>query len=342
MPQPWPPAPIPRGPSTALNLADVAGTATLAHDPRGPQAVLDDILAHTCAQSGFAAFGRVYAGSYFCDRFFLALDDAFFAEVGRFARRHGMRATLVLPIFGQATWARGSARVEELLSPGTDGAPCSFDEVVVNDPACAERTGTLLDRIGRMDAATASRAHPRLVLGRLMAKSARDPRYENPHDVRPCPLDARQASVARAAWHPALMELDPFAPVIDASPLEDALPVALHLPHSAMSTGHICEAAATARPAGRKFRPGAPCRRECLCGIDVYETGHFATGEAVYLTRQGRTVFFENPGCRVVGAPVARVIWAPDDFLCPLAPEGVPTERVRIADAEGGSAWEPF
>lgn len=336
MPQPWSPAPAPRGPSAALNLADVAGTATLAHDP---QAVLDGILARACAQSGFAAFDRVYAGSYFCDRFFLALDDAFFAEVGRFARRHGMRATLAIPIFGQATWARGTARVEELLSPGADDASCPFDEAVVNDPACAERTGALLDRIGRADA---SRPRPRLVLGRLMAKSARDPRYGDPRDVRPCPLDARQVSVARAAWHPALVELDPFAPVIDAAPLEGALPVALHLPHSAMSTGHICEAAATARPAGHKFRPGAPCRRECLHGVDVYEAERFATGEAVYLTRQGRTVFFENPGCRIVGTPVARVVWTPDDFLCPLAPEDASTEQVRATDAEGSSAWERF
>lgn len=340
MSQPWPPAPAPRGPSAALNLADVAGTATLAHGPRGPQAVLDDILARACAQSGFAAFDRVYAGSYFCDRFFLALDDAFFAEVGRFARRHGMRATLVLPILGQATWVRGTARVEGLLSPGTDGAPCTFDEVVANDPACAQRTGALLDRIGRAGAAAASRPHPRLVLGRLMAKSARDPRYGGPCDVRPCPLDARQASVARAAWHPALMELDPFAPVIDASSLEGALPVALHLPHGAMSTGHICEAASSTLPVGCKFRPSAPCRRECLSGIDVYAAERFATGETVYLTRQGRTVFFENPGCRVVGAPVARVVWTPDDFLCPLAPENGTRVRVGATDAEGGPTWE--
>lgn len=94
-----------------------------------------------------------------------------------------------------------------------------------------------------------------------------------------------------------------------------------------LTTGHICKAASIGVPLGRSFRADAPCRRQCLGGIDVFECPGLSVGPRVYLTQQGRAVFFENPGCRVVGAQPARIVWSPAEYGCPTP-------------QEGGSPWE--
>jgi hypothetical protein len=303
--------------SYSLNLCDVAGSPTLGNDPR---TVLNALVEREQQRCG-GTFDRLYVGSYFCERLFLSLDDRFMDAVATFAGDFSLRLTLVLPVFGQATLDRGTERTRRLLDP----ACTPFDEVVVNDPATATRLASELNP-----------TVTRLSLGRLFAKAPRDPRYPDARrEAQRCPLDAEQAAVAKAAWHPALAELDPFAPVIDATALGDALPLALHLPHALMSTGRVCEAASTGVPARRAFRPGMPCAQQCLAGVDVCGLDHTPAGEPVWLTRQGRTVFFENPDCTVVGAPVTRVVWAPADFLCDQSTGG----QERQTPNEGGSAW---
>lgn len=303
--------------SYSLNLCDVAGSPTLGTNPHTVLSALVEREQRRCD----GTFDRLYVGSYFCERLFLSLDDRFMDAVATFASDSSLRLTLVLPVFGQATLARGVERTRRLL----DSACTPFDEVVVNDPATATRLTAELDP-----------TVARLSLGRLFAKAPRDPRYPDARrEAQRCPLDAERAAVAKAAWHPVLAELDPFAPVIDATALGDALPLALHLPHALMSTGRVCEAASTGVPARRAFRPGMPCAQQCLAGVDVCGLDDTPAGEPVWLTRQGRTVFFENPGCTVVGAPVARVVWAPADFLCDQSP----ISQERQTPNEGGAAW---
>jgi hypothetical protein len=290
----------------ALSLCDIAGSPTLAERP---QEVLRAVFDEALAASGAPSFARLYLGSYVCERFFLALDDAYFDAAAAFADAWGLGLTLVLPVFGPTTFEAGRVRTLELIGSGR------FDEVVANDPATAE--------------ALAATPHQptafRLVRGRLLAKSARDPRYPAAFGG-PCryPLDARRASVERARWHWSLAEVDPAAPVVDASGLEDALPLALHLPHTLMSCGRVCAAASAGVPAERSFRPGMACAQQCLRGAELFRTGAEVTPDA-YLVRLGRGVYFENPGCRVAGAPVERVVWTPADLLCGDAPEKGPS-----------------
>lgn len=336
-----------RAPSNALNLCDALGSRSASGCLRDAFAALWNAAR---ARAEVDSFDRIYIGSYFCDRLFLSLNDAFFSEVASFARECGASLTLVLPIFGQGTLERGIGRVEALLAPdrAVPGLPPSasplFDEVVVNDPAMARRVADLFDAAFPFrPSAPGFSPRPALVRGRLMAKAPRDPRYlDLGLCPQPCPIDARQAQAECAELGFSLMELDPFAPVIDAARLEGALPIALHLPHCAMSTGHICEAASIGVPERRAFRPGSLCRRQCLDGVDVYEAVNYDTGEPVYLTRQGRTTYFENPGCRVVGDRPARVVWSPADFACPYGDGGAGVDGGApegAAEEEGRDRW---
>ncbi len=297
-------------PTLALNLCDIVGGPVPGATAMAE--VFSSLFDQATLEVGGRRFERIYVGSYYCDRFFTALSDPFFAAVGEFAARKDAALTLVAPIFGQRTLARGTELIDRLLQPGTP-----FDELVVNDHALAQRMNRRL-----AEAFSTVVERPRLVRGRLMAKGWRDPRYGAPEFPVPLPLDARQAAVEDTSWHPVLAECDPYAPLIDASPLDGVLPLALHLPHAMLTTGHICRAASIGLEPSKAFRAGAPCRRQCLGGIDVYCGGNLVDGRPVYLTQQGRTVFFENPDCRVMGAPVERVVWTPGDFGCPTAEEG--------------------
>lgn len=210
--------------------------------------------------------------------------------------------------------------VKDLVRQLTQALP-AIDELVANDPAmlrfCAEAAQTLPRSL-------------RLGAGRLLARSHRDPRYlELESSPQPYPLDAQAvARLETLAQVPIYhVEADPSAPLISTWQL-GSIPLALHLPHSIMSTGHICAPGSSDLPTEQKFRPDSPCQRQCLQSITVHETPN-DRGQNVYFTRQGRTVFFENPGCRIDGPQPQRIIWTPADFLCGNF-------------SEGGSSWEQF
>lgn len=196
----------------ALNLCDVAGTSPDALAT--PAQVVETLCRQTARDAEVGSFDRVYVGSYLCDRMFLSLSGEFLRAARDLACSMGAALTLVAPVFGQRAADAGLARVKELLSPATDHAErLPFTELVVNDQALAQHMGAWLEQV-YPDIAK----RPRLVRGRLMARCARDPRYGAPAAPQPVPLDARAADLERAAWHPCLMEVDPFAPLIDASP----------------------------------------------------------------------------------------------------------------------------
>lgn len=299
-------SPQPASPQWVLNLCDVVGTTSAAVTAL-PQA-LEVLAQQALNDTGVSHFDRIYVGSYFCDRLFTSLSTSFFEAARGLAASLGTPLTLVAPIFGQRTLTGGLERIKKLMGPGGD-----FDELVVNDEALAQHMASWL-----ATAYPEASLRPRLGRGRLLAKAWRDPRYGAPA-TQPIPLDGRQASVEISQWRPSFMELDPFAPVIDASGLDQALPIALHLPHAALTTGHICKAASIGLEASRSFRAGAPCKRQCLGGVDVFQSLGLgpAEGSPVFLTQQGRTVFFENPDCRIVGDSAARIVWSPADFGCP-------------------------
>ncbi len=291
---------------------------------------------------------RIYVGSYFCDRFFLALRDEFFDHVADFCHACDLSATLVVPVFSQSMLPRGTKRIASIL----DAHPALFDEVTVNDYGMAAHLSE-----------TCRTQNMAMNWGRLFMKEPRDPRYaETSQGCRACAIDGDEIARLTEDFPIGAVELDPFSPVIDvqsivggapqgalasgaptqgapaqAAPVSQeaatqaasmqaasaqAAPIALHLPHCFMSTGHICEAASATCAPDKSFRADMPCSLECRRSFSVSISEGITTEQTCYLMKNGRTVFFENPFCEIVsdGAPaqVARIIWSPEDFAFSL------------------------
>lgn len=290
----------------AANLCDLL-LPTISVLPLGQaQAEIDRIVSAASAQAG-REVGLLYVGSYFCDRYFCRLGFEGIARVAAYARGLDLALTLVVPIFGQQTLERGERIVVECVKRlSGEGGP--LDELCVNDYGEAAFAAELL----------AGHEGLRLCWGRLFAKALRDPRYasfaEGPQRV---PYDRASIERIKNRFGASLFELDPFAPELSLEDAGGAAPYALHLPHSYMTTGHVCEFASLARPTSQKFRADCGCLCECLQTLSVYETQD-ETGYPLFFSKQGRTVYFENPNCAVDNPAAAeRIIWTPDDFNCP-------------------------
>ena len=239
--------------SLCANLCETAS-------PRATADELEAMLATTCSDAGFPYCERIYVGSYFCENYFLGLNDAFHESVCELRRRHDLGATLVVPIIGQAFLARAWLRIPDVITRFAD----IYDEVVVNDVAmfhdlqrwfAGEGLPSIRQTAERPQAdtqnakspntieyeATAAegdeaglhgfwRAHraPRLGLGRLFSKGLRDARYPELRDRASQPELSAEASMclgllAKSATDaPApLVEVDPMSTVVDVSKLID-------------------------------------------------------------------------------------------------------------------------
>ncbi|MBQ9004180.1 MAG: hypothetical protein IJ087_20255 [Eggerthellaceae bacterium] len=271
--------------SLCVSFCDTAGVQSRAGD-------LVDMLGRTCLEAGFPACERVYAGSYFCENYFLALDEGFHDAVGEVAARHDMGATLVVPIFGQAMLYQGIERLDYLLERfGT-----VYDEIVVNDVA------TYADLSPRTQA--------RLGIGRLFMKTQRDARYAEVFGAPSRPELSPEALACvqlRPGARP-LVEVDPASAVVDVSRIFEQAPdaeVALHLPYAYATTGRLCSSASIDAPDSEKFRIGRPCACECL----RMSQGSRVENGVRYLKR-GRTHFYANSACRIAGVDSWRIVYS--------------------------------
>lgn len=273
-------------------------------DPRASDSDIADILARTCLDAGFPGCGRVYAGSYFCENYFLALGDAFYLALRALCERYGMGATLVVPIAGQAFLDQVEQRTLELCDLFGD----VLDEVVVNDVAAFM---WLSGRIGQ-----------RLGLGRLFSKGLRDARYPKVFDAVSHPAlspEALSCLQARIGELP-LVEVDPTSDVVDVSGIisgasrlqaasfdraQDSVEIAVHLPFCYATTGRNCSAASIDEPDYEKFFLGRRCDLNCLRMVQGSRVE-----QGVRYVKCGRTYYYENPGCRIAGADRWRVIYA--------------------------------
>ena len=279
---------------------------------------LEQMLAVTCQEAGFPYCERIYIGSYFCENYFLGLFDTFFESVRLLCQRYDMRATLVLPIFGQAFLERAAHRAPEVLIGFRD----VIDEIVVNDVASfADASRWLAGHCDRLFpiGVTDEPAHPwpdrerqpRLGLGRLFSKELRDARYAEMFERTSKPAYSAEATACLHMQNDfapdmrPLVEIDPTSAIVDVSELAARAEIAIHLPLCYATTGRNCGPASIDEPEFEKFRLGQGCSRHCLRMVQGY-----LTDEGARYIKHGRTYYFENPACQLVGTDSWRLVYS--------------------------------
>ena len=280
--------------STAVPQVELCVNLCETTPPNSTPDDLERIVGEACWESGFPHCERVYVGSYFCENYFCWMGDAFHESLRAFCERHDVRATLVVPIAGQAFLDRIDHRLNEVLDRFGD----VYDEVVANDVA---RFLDLRMRTGK-----------RVSLGRLFAKEMRDARIDALVDRQATPAlsaEAREclASMAQDGAVGPVVELDPVASVVDASGILAESPqatIAVHLPFCFATTGRNCGPACINEIPDEKFRLGRGCSQHCL-RIDQ----GYLTDEGVRYVKHGRTFFFENPECAIAGTSSWRIVY---------------------------------
>lgn len=229
---------------------------------------------------------RIYLGSYFCCRFLLQYKEEDWRKVLSACRLAEQKVTLVIPIVTARYEKSIKDLVEHLL---TIGKGC-IDELVVND------YGTLY-WAGKFNKLS-------LFLGRLFFKDYRDPRY----------VDYFESTCKPRMFTPYLqriiekfqvkgMEFDPICRRLDLSEAFKGLNYAIHSPYCYVTTGQICEFGSVGRRIEEKFRPNAPCQKECSDFLLEYQLD---SGQTWF--RKGRAVYFQNDTCQVIGISNLRVI----------------------------------
>lgn len=211
-------------------------------------------------------FEALYGGSYFCDRYFLAIEDRQWQSFFDLACSCRIEPVTVLPIPGPKNEVALKNKAFELMER------YPVREIVVNDYAMF---------------IWLSREMPglRVWLGRLLSKDIRDPRYT----MRP-----EQSKLYDRALRNELSGMQPYGTELDLTEMPIRLTVsenvklALHFPLAYLSTGRLCEFSGIGKPIEQKFRADTLCEGQCRNNAVRYERHGFS------FVKFGRCVYTDN------------------------------------------------
>ncbi len=242
---------------------------------------------------------RIYFGSYFCGQYFVHLPKVQVEQLINFCKQHQMKLTLVIPILTQKHLKRGKEKLKELsIFFGKD-----IDEITVNDYGML----VYLYEKYHLEQESIGEKPFKLNLGRLLFKDYRDPRYSEyfklPFKPRSFTNYMREM-IKQYKIH--CLELDPTHAVIDLSECPNEVLIGMHTPYCYETVGQICQMAGIHQPIEKKFRPNESCQKEC----EKEQIHYFSEGDYTWL-KHGRTVYFKNPECKVIGARKIRSIYCP-------------------------------
>lgn len=262
----------------AINLCDVF--ARLFPDfEKNLQKLLDRASKHN--------INRVYIGSYFCDHYFTQVSESKYRSILYYCAQHQIAVTIVVPPLFQENYQKGIRLVSLLAENNT------VDEIVVNDWG-------LISNLSLRDGV-------KLILGRLLQKDNRDPRYkeffEEPYTSRLFTSFYQRFLAEKTI---AGIEIDCTHQWIKIPPATAPDIICVHYPFCYISIGSICEFASMNKPAAKKFRFADTCRCECNAAAI-----RCLCDNGKDLIRIGRGVLFENRNCRIESGRPFRCIYSP-------------------------------
>ncbi|SFR79995.1 hypothetical protein [Anaeromicropila populeti] len=249
----------------------------------------DDAIEHCLKEEGEENCQRIYFGSSFCGQHFLHITNKIVSSLAEACMRKGIKLTLVIPTFSERNLDRGKDKIKEFA------AFCEncLDEMTVND-------------FGMLDFVSKN-YQVNLNLGRLFMKDYRDPRYEQYFHQILAPKIFTGYLLNLLEQYPITgMEFDPTHEGIDFSAKPEKIQIGIHLPYCYMTVGHICEFASIPVELEKKFRPNIQCQNECMKNLIRY---HF--DDEYKWMRLGKTIYFWNKSCKIVGTDQIRVIYFP-------------------------------
>ncbi|MCC7381897.1 MAG: hypothetical protein IT384_08715 [Deltaproteobacteria bacterium] len=262
-------------------------------------------------------FERLYYGQELCERLIPSAREVHHAR--RVARERGWQLSLVTYAPSDAALDGWIAVLDAIRSGGgaedgfEDGFQHGFEdgfEIVVNDfgllVACREHVG---------DAP--------IVLGRHMKRMLKDHRL--PAATPQVEWDREEIALLKDRGVSRVeLDLTPSGlPEVKDLPF----PASAYLPCGCMATGRACMSGSLRLPSERKFRPAAPCGRECRAvSFDLEDPAGPRDADAapVRLFLRGNTVFF---------VPSPRVL---EDSLRTLGARGFDRAVLQVGPPIGG------
>lgn len=234
---------------------------------------------------------RIYIGSSFCSQYFLRMQLNHLLELKRICIQNEIQITLVLPVFTEHVLEPGKQKISTIMSQLEQ----VIDEVTVNDYGMLVYIHQTYKK--------------KINLGRLFMKDYRDPRYEEYFSQVLSPkIFTSYLSRLVLDYQIRGLEFDKTHESIrfpnDGRWSE--LTIAIHTPYCYMTTGQICEYGSIGKELNEKFRPGRECSGECSSHLIRYNLG-----DGRNWLRVGRTIFFSNPDCKIIGLNTIREIYFP-------------------------------
>lgn len=253
---------------------------------------MDAIITRLAQKANIENIQRIYIGSYFCAQYFLHMKEELVESIVQYAKKKGIRITLVIPIIPQKDLEAVLKKIEGYCGYFDD----CMDEITVNDYG--------------MLAYIHENYEVGLNMGRLFMKDYRDPRYQAYYEKTLQPkIFTKYLVRILEQYQIDGMEFDPTHKEIDFSKKPKGIQIGIHTPYCYMTVGQICEYASINKEMDKKFRPNQPCAKECQDTIIRYDL----QDEREWI-RVGRAVYFENKECQVGGLSKCRIIHYPVEW----------------------------
>lgn len=241
--------------------------------------------------AGYTSCERIYIGSSFCGKYFLAQTKAQIEEIVELCKNENLKITLELPTFSEGDLENGKRKIKEIL----ESANSILDEITVND-------------FGMLTYLKNENCAKSINLGRLFMKDYRDPRYEEYFKQVLTPkIFTNYFKKIVKEYEIKCFEFDVTHQIVDYQEANGLVEVAIHVPYCYQTVGRICEYASIHKPLEKKFRANMPCDISCAENRVTY---HVEDGNIDYV-RYGRTVYFKHPGYEIRGIDKYRTIYFP-------------------------------
>lgn len=254
---------------------------------------VEEKLETLCKRADFDTCERIYIGSSFCGRAFIALKKEQVKEVMAVCHQKQMKVSLVIPVFTEKNLEAGKEKLRALI----DQYPEVIDELVVND------YGML---------SYASKAYGdtiKLAMGRMFMKDYREPRY--PEYFNTCYFPKAftpyfEETIKKYGVKAILC--DATHRQLDFSHKPEGVEIGIYEPYTYMTVGQICEIGSSHLPIEKKFRPNGPCNEECS-----HEKREYFMMDGRRWLKLGRAIYFENRDFSISGLTALRRIYCPFD-----------------------------